>query len=311
MEKDSMVSIIIPTFGRPLLLKRAIESCLNQTFDNLEIIVVDDNGVGKENQLETEIIISEFIESGKVRYFPLKENRGGATARNYGAEMSNGEYLCFLDDDDEFYPSKIKKQVEKFNTSFHKPSIVGCYADITTESGRLIRLEKTDIKGDVYNNQLMNNICTTSIAMVNSKYFKKAGGFDDVSSSQEHRLFIKILSINPYYDYVPESLVRIYHHSGERISTGSRKADGAIELYKFVKSLIQDLSIDQQQQIHVAHHKNIIRSYMVNTHNKKHALKYFFDWIQLEKKVSFEMLKYLLIIILGVSRANKFRTILK
>lgn len=310
MEKEAKVSVIIPTFGRALLLRRAIASCINQNYNNLEIIVVDDNGLGEKSQLETEKVISEFSKS-KIKYFPLEKNRGGAYARNYGAEMSDGEYLCFLDDDDEFYPTKIQRQVEKFNTSLHNPSIIGCYADVLDESERFLRCEKINLNGNVYTNQLMSNICTTSIAMIRSKYFKMVGGFDNVSSSQEHRLFIKIFAVNPYYDYVPESLVKIYHHAGERISTGAKKADGAIELYKYVRTLIEQHDFEEQRSIHIAHHKNIIRAYMVNTKNKTYAFSYLLRWVQIEKKFRLEMLKYLFIIILGVSKANKLSTLLK
>lgn len=304
----SKVSVVIPTYGRPLLLKRAINSVINQTYSNVEIIVVDDNGENSPNQKETQKMVSEYE---NLVYLKLKQNSGGAVARNLGAKRSSGEYICFLDDDDEFLPTKLEKQVGVFKESQNELSVVGCYADILGDNQDLIRKEVCNIKGDVYFYQLKNNVCTTSIAMIRSKYFKMVGGFDDVSSSQEHRLFIKIFAVNPYYDYVPESLVKIYHHAGERISTGAKKADGAIELYKYVRTLIEQHDSEEQRSIHIAHHKNIIRAYMVNTKNKTYAFSYLLRWVQIEKKFRLEMLKYLFIIILGVSKANKLSTLLK
>ena len=106
-----MVSVIIPTFKRPQFLVRAITSVINQTYKNIEIIVVDDNGEKTSYQIETEKLLTPFIERNEITYIVHDKNRNGSAARNTGIKSSKGEYITFLDDDDVLYNRKIEKQV--------------------------------------------------------------------------------------------------------------------------------------------------------------------------------------------------------
>lgn len=106
------VSVIIPTYSRPQNLLRAINSVLNQTYQNIEIIVVDDNGKGTPYQMETERCIKELIGTGKITYIKHDVNKNGSAARNTGLKVCTGDYYTFLDDDDYLYPQKIEKQIQ-------------------------------------------------------------------------------------------------------------------------------------------------------------------------------------------------------
>ena len=106
------VSVIIPTHKGSKYIEDAVKSILNQTYQNIEIIVVDDNGLGTEEQKKTKDAINFYIESEKIKYIPHKTNRNGSVARNTGVKNSTGEYICLLDDDDEYYPEKVEKEVE-------------------------------------------------------------------------------------------------------------------------------------------------------------------------------------------------------
>lgn len=99
-----MVSIIIPTYNRAQILEeRALASARRQSFRNYEIIVVDDCSVD-----ETERTIKKYA---GVRYFKMKENSGASAARQYGLEKARGEYIVFLDDDNELFPDFLKATV--------------------------------------------------------------------------------------------------------------------------------------------------------------------------------------------------------
>lgn len=111
MNIQPMVSVIIPTFKRPQFLVRAITSVINQTYKNIEIIVVDDNGEKTSYQIETEKLLTPFIERNEITYIVHDKNRNGSAARNTGIKSSKGEYITFLDDDDVLYNRKIEKQV--------------------------------------------------------------------------------------------------------------------------------------------------------------------------------------------------------
>jgi GT2 family glycosyltransferase len=102
-----VVSVVLPTYNRTESLNRAIESVLNQRFEDFELLVVDDGST--EN---TKAIVEEFDDERLV-YFEHEVNRGGSAARNTGIEASTGEYVAFLDDDDTWLPHKLGQQIER------------------------------------------------------------------------------------------------------------------------------------------------------------------------------------------------------
>ena len=113
---QELVSVIIPTYKGSSKIKRAVDSVLTQDYENLEIIVVDDNGLGTQEQLETERVISHYYSDKRFRYIAHDKNKNGAAARNTAIRVSNGKYLCFLDDDDVFLPHKTRVEVEKLES---------------------------------------------------------------------------------------------------------------------------------------------------------------------------------------------------
>ena len=108
MNNTPLVSVVIPTYGRSNLLGRAIDSVLNQTYGNIEIIVVDDNGIGNSHQRQTEELLQKYIERNEIIYIKHQKNSGGSVARNTGIRSSKGEYVALLDDDDEWFPDKLE-----------------------------------------------------------------------------------------------------------------------------------------------------------------------------------------------------------
>lgn len=121
-----LVSIIIPTYSRPKNLCRAIDSVLAQTYQSIEIIVVDDNGIGTEFQQETEYKLSSYIKNKNIIYLKHKVNKNGSAARNTGIYASKGEFIGFLDDDDVFEPTKIEKQVTRLAACDNKYDACYC-----------------------------------------------------------------------------------------------------------------------------------------------------------------------------------------
>ena len=113
MEQVSIgkVSVIIPTYKRPKELKRAIFSVINQTYQNVEVIVVDDNNDGDEYRKETESLMSHIQSNAKVKYVKHHRNQNGSAARNTGILSSNGEYISFLDDDDFFLKDRLSHDI--------------------------------------------------------------------------------------------------------------------------------------------------------------------------------------------------------
>lgn len=107
-----MVSIIIPTYSRCDTLARAIDSCLQQTYKDIEIIVVDDNDPDTEYRTATQALMKSYEGNTRVTYLQHEKNKKGSAARNTGIQASIGDYITFLDDDDVLAPEKIEKQVQ-------------------------------------------------------------------------------------------------------------------------------------------------------------------------------------------------------
>lgn len=106
-----LVSVIIPTYKRSDYLLQTIDSVLKQTYSPIEIIIVDDNGIGSEWQKATQAKLQKLIDDKTIVYIPHLKNKNGSAARNTGFKASRGEFINFLDDDDELSPSKIECQV--------------------------------------------------------------------------------------------------------------------------------------------------------------------------------------------------------
>ena len=106
---NNLVSVIIPTYNRSTLLLRAIESVRNQTYKHLEIIIVDDGSTDN-----TEEIVRR-LKDNRIIYIKHNKNMGASAARNTGVKKSSGEFVAFLDSDDEWLPEKIEKQINVFS----------------------------------------------------------------------------------------------------------------------------------------------------------------------------------------------------
>ncbi len=103
-ENSPTVSVVIPTYNRAHLVGRAIQSVLNQTYHDFEIIIVDDGSIDN-----TEDVVKS-LNDPSIRYTRHDQNRGGSAARNTGIKMARGEYVAFQDSDDEYLPEKVESR---------------------------------------------------------------------------------------------------------------------------------------------------------------------------------------------------------
>ena len=177
--KKGLVSVIIPTYSRPVYLKRAINSALNQTYKNIEVIVVDDNEPESNYRIETEKLILEFFENTRVKYIKHSKNKNGAAARNTGLRESKGVYIALLDDDDEFLPKKLERQVEILNKLDN--SYGGVYCNYQQLLGDKIISKYINIEeGNILESLLLcnNSICGGSTLLIRKTVLEELNGFD-------------------------------------------------------------------------------------------------------------------------------------
>ena len=170
-----LVSAIIITHNRKELLKRAISSVMAQTYSNIEIIVVDD---ASDINLFDEIK-QEYNDKVKYLYISSEESRGGNHARNVGALNSSGEYLAFLDDDDDWLPTKIEKQID-IALTYPDTKVVGCGV-IKDYCGKYQKGQNCKVlpQGDLSKYVLYSIPYRTSTLFVSKAFFCEIGMFDE------------------------------------------------------------------------------------------------------------------------------------
>ena len=283
------VSVIITTYKRSELLPRAIDSVLAQSYENVEILVVDDNDPDSEYRKATEnLITTRYSQEPKVRYVKMPKNSGSCPARARGVSESKGEYINFLDDDDEFLPTKIEQQMKVFAADTEKKlAAVGCYANVIDGEGNLRYVETVDVKGNVFFYQMCDNVTTTSIVLIRKSVYVASGGFQTMYSCQEHWMLIRLFSVCPYYDYVPEVLIRIYQHDGARISNNNNWSKGAIQLYDNAAQFFERFTPEQVKVIKKRRNAHIINNLYI-CHEGLEARKYTLQRLKIGGQITME-----------------------
>lgn len=211
MLNKPLVTIVIPTYKRPVFLQRAINSCLNQSYDNLEIIVVDDNNPDTEYRKETESLMEGYIDRPNIKYIKHPHNKNGSAARNTGWRASSGDYITFLDDDDEISPTKIEKQI---NCLESLPVDYGaCYTAylINMPNGK-VQHSVTSDEGDVSIKALMRTLYlgSGSNLLLRTSVVAEVDGYDESFKRNQDIEFMARVSERYKFAYVPDVLLTIY-----------------------------------------------------------------------------------------------------
>lgn len=228
---NPLVTVYIPTFNRVELLKRAVESVRQQTYQNLEIIIVDDCSTdGTHEYLED---ISN--QDSRIRFFLKEKNSGACVSRNIAIENARGEYITGLDDDDYFLENRIKLFVSKAslndNIGFFSSSILKVADDEFRTPNRFnifkifgVNSAKKLLKQNFIGNQIF----------LKTKIIKEVGGFDEnLKAWQDLECWYNLLKKkNIIFKYIsaPTQVVDISHRH-ERITT--RKVENVVNSYEF------------------------------------------------------------------------------
>ncbi|MCS7214284.1 MAG: glycosyltransferase [Candidatus Calescibacterium sp.] len=215
--KNGLVSVIIPTYNRAHLVRKSIESVLNQTYRNVEVIVVDDGS----NDNTEEVVKS--IKDKRVKYIKHERNYGPAHARNTGVNSAEGEFIAILDSDDLYMPQKIEKQIELFKSE----SIGGVYCDSYNDAGKEITYRPMPkVRGYVYKQMLYLGICIPTF-LFRAKYVKQIGGFDETTDKMCKMMddidFLIRISRVCEFDYIPEPLIVINRNPEHSRLSGKKR----------------------------------------------------------------------------------------
>ncbi|HHC6509258.1 TPA: glycosyltransferase family 2 protein [Vibrio parahaemolyticus] len=217
-----MVSVVIPTFKRPDLLNRLLTSVTQQTFKPSEVIVVDDcSNMSKEYR---EVIKTFEKEFESFKYIELEVNSGAPTARNRGIDEACSDWVALVDDDDEWLPEKLEKQVSLINDENNENlGLVYTWTEAVGQKGQESYSSCHSYKGDVKSQLLTTNFIMSASVMVKRDAIIDAGLFNvDLPSCQDWDMWAKV-ALKGYDFGVVEEILTIYHrHGGESIGLSPR-----------------------------------------------------------------------------------------
>ena len=160
MKRHDLVSIIMPTYNCGKFIGKTIESVVNQTYSNWELIISDD--ASSDN---TEEVVRKYLSDKRIKYIRFDTNKGAAEARNNSMKLAIGEYMAFLDSDDLWLPDKLEKQLtfmKKNNYNF----TCTAYEQINEQNEKLNKVITPKIKAN-YNRILLDCPVGNSTVMYN------------------------------------------------------------------------------------------------------------------------------------------------
>ncbi len=229
MEKDSLVSIIVPVYSAEKFLKDTINCVINQTYSNWELLLIND--CSKDNSEK----IAKSFSSSKIKWFDMKKNGGPALARNRGIEEAKGRFICFLDADDLWDYKKLEKQVgfmKKNNCEF---SFTGY--EFVNENG-VSNGKKVYVPQKInYKEALKNTTIWTSTVMFDMEKLKKEDIFMPNVKSEDSATWWKILK-KIDYAYGLNEVLSYYRRSSGSLSSNKLIAIKRIwNLYRNVEHL--------------------------------------------------------------------------
>lgn len=245
MTDQPLVSVITPTYNRPEKVTKAIDTVVNQNYNKLQHIIVD----GNSNHPIEKVVSRHIANIGSdldVNVEVQSENKGLCSARNRGMQLADGQYLAFLDDDDEWYPTKITRQVEVAER------IGGgiIYSGVKQiEDGNVFATHIPDISGDCTQTLLTGySLKTPSSLMISKKVFNKTDGFDtnieyfeDIDFFLRASRFVTVSGVN-------DVLVSRHHHDSQMTNDYDSILNSVQQLVSKHRGLAQQYGVEKEYE---------------------------------------------------------------
>lgn len=221
---NDLITVYLPTYNRLQYLKRAVNSVLSQSYQNFELMIVDDCSQDKT----TDYLEKLSLNDKRICFFQNIENRGACTSRNKAIIEAKGKYITGIDDDDEFTSDRLEFFIKNFkqNYSFICTSITNTDTKMSYySSNRDIVFSEDDL---IYDNIAGNQFFTYT------KYLRDVGGFDEnLTSMQDLDVMVKLTRTYGTAKKFKKPTYKVYKVQGiPSISTSSKKIDGMKYFYK-------------------------------------------------------------------------------
>lgn len=214
------VAVVVPTRNRPATLMRAIRSLAQQTVRGFSVLVVDDasvDGVGVEAALH---VLPSGIEGRLIRN---PSPKGAQACRNRGIAASNTPWIAFLDDDDEWLPHKLERQLAAIDAVDVTIGLSYCWAETVDDDGRRIASHAEWWPSNGMGRLLEGCFIRSPSVMLSRVALDRVGLFDErLESCQDWDLWVRVVAGGFHVSVTPEVLVRVHAHSGARVGNSPR-----------------------------------------------------------------------------------------
>ena len=263
-----LVSVIVPTYRREDELFNALSSLATQTYPNIEIVLVDDNGNFEWNEKVRVVVekIKEKYPSVMMQCIVNSPNRGSAQTRNIGIESSKGEYITFLDDDDLYLPHKIENQILFMQKNLLDYSVTDLH--LYDENEHLVdKRNRTYIeeisKDKLFEYHMKYHITGTDTMMFRREYLLDIGCFPMIDVGDEFYLMQRAIEHDGKFGYLKECEIKAYIHTGSMgLSSGYGKIQGENRLYRHKQKYFNQLNKTTVRYIKSRHHAVLAYAYL-------------------------------------------------
>lgn len=231
MENNKKVSIIIPTYNRRGTISRAIDSVLRQTYKNYEIIIVDDCSTDDTLSLVSE----KYGGLDNLIYIINDANLGPAGSRNVGADSASGDYIAFMDSDDEWVIDALERLVNRLSSTSGEYGMAYGILELHRADGSVFclpNIQRGLLDGDLYASLLINPFISVITMCIRTEVFREFGGFTtELQALEDYDLSIKIAQ-KYLIAFVPGVLAISHESTGSVSSRVNEKKDALLHMMK-------------------------------------------------------------------------------
>ncbi|HLR36372.1 MAG TPA: glycosyltransferase family 2 protein [Tissierellales bacterium] len=260
-----LVSVVIPTYKRSEMLKNTIDSVLRQTYENIEIIIVDDNDPNSKEREMTQRLMESYKGYKNIKYILHPKNLNGAAARNTGFNNASGYYIALLDDDDEFLPKKIESQVKRLEELDDSWGM--CYTQfIRKKNGKIIDkgIENKEgyIGADILKGELY--ISAGSNLMIRKDIIDEIEGFNENFLRRQDLEFLIRASQITKIAHVPEICLVINKDDRSNALSEYKLIKNTNEFLNIFSGYINDLPKLEKKKVAIGQYLLLARYYAFN-----------------------------------------------
>ena len=255
--QNAKVTCVIPSYKRCDTVTRAIDSVLAQTYQNIEVCLVDDNVPGDEYSIKLQEALKKYNGDPRVRYISQEKHINGAVARNVGIQAATGEYIGFLDDDDEWLPEKIERQMAVLQSNLSLDAVTALWT--LYEKGEEIRKCAPYTTDNLQFKVFLRDVAVfTSTLLIKKSAIERFGGFDGELLRHQDLQFLVDALKESKFEVVPQYLVKL-HADSEINRPNVEKLIAAKEaFFKSVEGEFKKYSKSDQKRIRNAHYYEVV-----------------------------------------------------